>query len=69
MSLILQITLTILTVLTINGCIAIGIYVGNLKDKLYPLYYYPLGIYVLVSMILTCVAICYIPFMLIWHLY
>lgn len=67
MSLFLKITLSILTVLFINGSIGIGLYI-TVKDYLEPLAFIR-GKYALVSMILMVVAICYIPFMFIWHLY
>lgn len=67
MSLLLKITLSILTVLFINGSIGIGVFI-TVKDYLQPLIY-KRGKYALVSMILMAVAISYIPFMFIWHLY
>lgn len=68
MSLLLKITLSVLTILFINGCIGIGLWVGELKDYVYPLSFVR-GKYALTSMILMALAICYIPFILIWHLY
>ena len=68
MSLLLKITLSILTVLFINGCVGIGLWVGDLKDYTRPLIFVR-GKYALISMILMAIAICYIPFMFIWHLY
>lgn len=68
MSLILKITLSVLTALFINGCVGIGLWLGDLREYMYPLVYRRAK-YALASMILMVVAICYIPFMFIWHLY
>ena len=68
MSLLLKITLSILTILFINGCVGIGLWLGYLKNEPNPLIYTS-GKYALISMILMIIAICYIPFMFIWHLY
>ncbi len=68
MSLLLKITLSILTTLFINGCVSAGIWFAYLREYAHPLDFIS-GRYVLVSVILTAIAICYIPFMLIWHLY
>lgn len=68
MSLILKITLSVLTALFINGSVGIGIWLGDLRGYTRPLMF-ARGKYALISMILTAIAICYIPFMFIWHLY
>ena len=68
MSLLLKITLSVLTVLFINGCVGIGLWLGDLRHCHRPLIYTE-GKYALTSMILMAIAICYIPFMFIWHLY
>ena len=68
MSLLLKITLSILIVLFANGCVGIGIYFADLREYVYPLRFVR-GKYALISMILMIIAICYIPFMFIWHLY
>lgn len=67
MRLLLKITLSVLTTLIINGSVGIGVCL-SLKDYMYPLAY-KRGKYSLISMILMVIAICYIPFMFIWHLY
>lgn len=68
MSLILKITLSVLTALFINGCVGLGIWLGVSREHYRPLIY-TRGKYALISMIIMAVAICYIPFMFIWHLY
>ena len=68
MSLLLKITLSVLTILFINGCVGAGLWIGNLQNYTHPLIY-ARGKYALISMILMFIAICYIPFMFIWHLY
>ena len=68
MSLILKITLSILIALFINGCVGVGLWLGDLKYYTHPLMYVR-GKYALISMVLMAIAICYIPFMFIWHLY
>ena len=68
MSLLLKITLSVLTILFINGCVGIGLWLGTLRGCYRPLIY-TRAKYALVSMILMAVAVCYIPFMFIWHLY
>lgn len=68
MSLLLKITLSVLIILFINGCVGIGLWLGNLKDYTHPLIY-KRAKYALISMILMVIAICYLPFMFIWHLY
>ena len=68
MSLLLKITLSVLTILFINGCVGVGMWF-YLKRYTY-LRYYLLGYkYSIISMIIMVIAICYIPFMFIWHLY
>ena len=67
MNLLLKITLSILTTLFLNGFIGIGMFMSVAGYGL-PLKY-KRGKYALISMILMALAICYIPFMLIWHLY
>ena len=68
MSLILKITLSVLVALFINGSVGMGLWLGDLRNYQYPLVY-KRAKYALTSMILMAVAICYIPFMFIWHLY
>lgn len=67
MSLILKITLSVLIILVINGCVSVGIWLDR-KKYMFP-FAYKRTKYALVSMILMVVAICYIPLMFIWHLY
>ena len=68
MSLLLKITLSVLTILFINGLVGLGLWIGVFKDEPNP-FVYTLGKYAVISMILMVVAFCYIPFMFIWHLY
>lgn len=68
MSLLLKITLSVLSALFINGCVGVGLWLVDLRYYAYPLEFVR-GKYALISMILMAVAICYIPFMFIWHLY
>jgi len=67
MSFLLKITLSILIVLYINGCVGLGIWL-NVRHYMYP-FAFKRAKYAIVSMILMAIAICYIPFMFIWHLY
>lgn len=68
MSLILKITLSVLTILFINGCVGFGLWIGVSRGYNRPLIHVR-GKYALISMILMAIAICYIPFIFIWHLY
>lgn len=68
MSLLLKITLSVLTALFINGCVGIGLWLGDLRGYVHPLMFVR-GKYALISIILMAIAICYIPFMFIWSLY
>lgn len=68
MSLALKITLSILTLIFINGCTGIGLWYGKFNNYVYP-FDFGWAKHAIASIILMALAICYIPFMFIWHLY